>query len=160
MSEEVEQLKQTIKELQAKLDEKPTDNFGEVKEKYEQVINDKDTEIQSLKTQLKETEQKVDKTVANLNDEVKEKLEVNEKLDEVMKNMETLLTEKAEATVDTFINQGKILPAQRDTALKLCLNDNDTFMELYKDAKPIVELKPKSNKINVNEQGLIDYFRD
>ena len=73
--------------------------------------------------------------------------ELQAKLDEVMKNMETLLTEKAEATVDTFINQGKILPAQRETALKLCLNDNDTFMNLYKDAQPIIDTRQERRSI-------------
>jgi chromosome segregation ATPase len=162
MSEDIETLKQTIADLENRLEEKEnkSDDFGEIKTKYEQVITDKDMEIQSLKDKLEETEEKVQKTVDSLNDEAKQKLEVNEKLEEVMKTIEELNREKAEATVDTFVNQGKIMPSQRDTALKLCLNDTDTFMELYKDAKPIVELKPKSNKININEQGLKDYFKD
>lgn len=161
MSEDIETLKQTIADLKQQLEDKESnDDFNEIKTKYEQVITDKDTEIQSLKDKLEETEEKVQKTVDSLNDEAKQKLEVNEKLEEVMKTIEELNREKAEATVDTFVNQGKIMPSQRDTALKLCLNDTDTFMELYRDAKPIVELKPKSNKININEQGLKDYFKD
>ena len=159
MGEDVEKLKQTIEDLEKKLEEKGSNDFSEIKEQYEAVINEKNDEIVKLKNKLDKTKQKVDKTVSDLNEEVNEKLEANEKLEEVMKNMEILLTEKAEATVDTFISQGKILPAQRETALKLCLNDNDTFMDLYKDARPIVEVQTKSKRISVDEQGMIDYFK-
>ena len=159
MQNEVEDLRETIKELEKKLEEKDENTFSDIKKEYENVISEKNDRISELENKLSEKEREVDNTVENLNDEVKEKLEANEKLEEVMKNMEILLTEKAEATVDTFIAQGKILPAQRNTALKLCLNDNDTFMELYKDAKPIVELKTKSKRIAVDEQGMVDYFK-
>lgn len=159
MQNEVEELRETIKELEKKLEEKDENTFSDIKKEYENVISEKNDRISELENKLSEKEREVDNTVENLNDEVKEKLEANEKLEEVMKNMEILLTEKAEATVDTFIAQGKILPAQRNTALKLCLNDNDTFMELYKDAKPIVELKTKSKRIAVDEQGMVDYFK-
>ncbi len=85
-----------------------------------------------------------------------------EQLQELNKTVEELVVDKATATVDTFIQQGKILPAQRETALKLCLNDNDTFLDLYKDAKPVIDTasKPQSKKVNADLNRLVDYFKN
>ena len=110
---------------------------------------------------MEKTNKKVDDAVADLNSEVQEKLQANEEYQKLLATVAELEKDKAEATVDTFIQQGKILPAQRETALKLCLNDNDTFMELYRDAKPIIDLdtKPKSNKVKDTER-LAAYFKN
>ena len=63
--------------------------------------------------------------------------------------------------MDTYIQKGVIPDAKRDIALKLCLNDNDTFMELYRDAKPIVEInEQKSRRINADVSRLVDYFKN
>ena len=104
----------------------------------------------------------MDNTVNNLNDEVKAKLEMAEQLQDLNKTVEELVVDKAEATVDTFIQQGKILPAQRETALKLCLSDNDTFLELYKDAQPIIDTntKPRAKKVDADINRLVDYFKN
>ena len=164
MSEEVnvEELKQQIASLTQELAEVKSENsFDELKTKYETIIEEKNQEIEELNKTVKLTQQKVDTTVNNLNDEVQAKLEANEKLMQMQKDIEELVHDKAEATVDTFIQQGKILPAQRDTALKLCLNDNDTFMDLYRNAQPIVEVKQqKSKQVNADLNRLVDYFKN
>ena len=75
--------------------------------------------------------------------------------------VEKLEKDKAEATVDAFIQQGKILPAQRETALKLCVNDNDTFMDLYRDAQPIIDVnQQKSKSVNTDLSQVVDYFKN
>ena len=164
MSEEVnfDELKQQIASLTQELAEVKSENsFDELKTKYETIIEEKNQEIEELNKTVKLTQQKVDTTVNNLNDEVQAKLEANEKLMQMQKDIEELVHDKAEATVDTFIQQGKILPAQRDTALKLCLNDNDTFMDLYRNAQPIVEVKQqKSKQVNADLNRLVDYFKN
>lgn len=164
MSKEVnvDELKQQIASLTQELAEVKSENsFDELKTKYETIIEEKNQEIEELNKTVKLTQQKVDTTVNNLNDEVQAKLEANEKLMQMQKDIEELVHDKAEATVDTFIQQGKILPAQRDTALKLCLNDNDTFMDLYRNAQPIVEVKQqKSKQVNADLNRLVDYFKN
>lgn len=162
MTDEIQELKNKIQSLEKELeDSKNNNDFDELKTKYESIIEEKNKEIDELNKTVELTQQKVDTTVNNLNDEVQAKLEANEKLMQMQKDIEELVHDKAEATVDTFIQQGKILPAQRDTALKLCLNDNDTFMDLYRNAQPIVEVKQqKSQKVNADLNRLVDYFKN
>ena len=163
MSDEVQTLKDQIKNLQKELDEAKQENsFTDLKEQYEKVIEDKNKEIAELTKSNQLIQEKMDNTVDNLNDEVKAKLQMAEQLQDLNKTVEELVVDKAEATVDTFIQQGKILPAQRETALKLCLNDNDTFLQLYKDAQPIVDTttKPRAKKVEGDLTRLVDYFKN
>ena len=164
MSEEptVDQLQSRIQELEKELEEaRKDDDFTDLKKKYEETIESKNKEINELNKTLKLKEEKVDETINNLNDEVSEKLQQSEKLRELQKNVDDLLKEKAEVTVDTYIQKGVIPLAKRDIAVKLCLNDNDTFMELYRDAKPIVEVNEhKSKRINADIARLVDYFKN
>ncbi len=163
MSEDINVLKDRIAALEKELKEAKEDNsFDELKTKYEKVIDDKNKEIAELSKSNDLIQEKMDNTVDNLNDEVKAKLEMAEQLQELNKTVEELVVDKATATVDTFIQQGKILPAQRETALKLCLNDNDTFLDLYKDAKPVIDTasKPQSKKVNADLNRLVDYFKN
>ena len=158
----VDQLQSRIQELEKELETaRNDDDFNELKKKYEETIESKNKEINELTKTLKLKEEKVDETINNLNDEVSEKLQQSEKLRELQKNVDELLKEKAEVTVDTYIQKGVIPDAKRDIALKLCLNDNDTFMELYRDAKPIVEInEQKSRRINADVSRLVDYFKN
>ena len=151
-----------IAELEKQLKEKSNDDsFSDLKEKYEKIIADKNKEIAELNKTVDLTQQKVDTTVNELNDEVKEKLEQSEKLLALQKNVDELLQERAEVTVDNYIQKGIIPTSKRDTAVKLCLNDNDTFMELYRDAQPIIDVKQqKSKKINADIGRLVDYFKN
>lgn len=135
------------------------DKFEKLKENYETTIQDKDKEIEELKKQLKEKNEEVDETVDNLNDEVNEKLEQAEKIKSLQATVDELVEERAEATVDAYIQKGIILPSQKEAAKKLCLSDNDTFMDLYKDAKPIVDVgKPKSKPVPSKLMGQITNY--
>ena len=129
-----------------KNNEEILDKFEKIKENYETTIQDKDKEIEKLKKQLKEKNDEVDETVTNLNDEVNEKLEQAEKIKSLQATVDELVEERAEATVDAYIQKGIILPSQKEAAKKLCLSDNDTFMDLYKDAKPIVGVGEHKSK--------------
>ena len=151
-----------IKELEKQLEEeKKNNNLDDIRKKYEEVIEEKNNEINELSKANDILNEKMNNTVNNLNDEVKLKLEQSEKLVELNKQVEELLQDKAEATVDKYITEGKILPAQRETALKLCLKDNDTFLELYKDAKPIVEVKTrKSTMASDKLERIGNYFKN
>ncbi|WP_296887190.1 phage protease [uncultured Methanobrevibacter sp.] len=51
-----------------------------------------------------------------------------------------LQKETATAKVDSLIAAGKILPAQKDSAVSLCASDAAQFDEMYKDAPVIVDL--------------------
>lgn len=135
------------------------DKFEKLKENYETTIQDKDKEIEELKKQLKEKNEEVDETVDNLNDEVNEKLEQAEKIKSLQATVDELVEERAEATVDAYIQKGIILPSQKEAAKKLCLSDNDTFLDLYKDAKPIVDVgKPKSKPVPSKLMGQITNY--
>ena len=168
-NEEPNNQEEIIKELQNQItslkeeldDEKSNNSLDQIKEKYENVIEAKNKEIQELTQSNKLMNEKMDKTMNNLNDEVKVKLEQSEQLAELNKQVEELLTDKAIATVDKYITEGKILPAQRDTALKLCLKDNDTFLELYKDAKPLVETHQERRSIHTGKaESIAQYFKN
>ena len=164
MSEqELEALRTELEKVKAELKKEQENNdLDEIRAKYEKVIEDKNKEINELSKTNKAIQERMDNTVSNLNDEVKLKLEQSEQLIELNKQVEELLHDKAEATVDKYITEGKILPAQKETALKLCLKDNDTFMDLYKDAKPIIDTssKPQTKKVNTDLNRLVDYFKN
>ena len=164
MTDEIQELKNKIATLEKELEEakakQSDDDFTEIKEKYEDIIAEKDKTIKELNKTVETTKQKVNTKVDELNDEITEKLEQNEKYKELLATVEKLEKDKAEATVDTFIQQGKILPAQRETALKLCLSDNDTFLNLYKDAQPVVETQQKRSIPTGTAQRIVDYLKN
>lgn len=122
------------------------EKFNEIKQEYENDLQEKEKRIQELEQQLKDKENEVDQTIKGLNDEVKEKLAQTQEIKEMQETINTLMLERAETTVDTYIQKGVILPAQKKSAVKLCLNDNETFLDLYKDAKPIVNIDEKQSK--------------
>ena len=137
------------------------DKFNEIKTRYEKELDDKDKEIQELRKQLQEKDNEVNDTIQNLNDEVNEKLEQAEELKRLQANVNELLNDKANALVDKYINEGKLVPAQREKALNLCLADQDMFISLYENAPSIVDTnpKPKSKRIS-NVEKLGDYFKN
>ena len=153
---------QKIAELEKQLEEakKTDDTFDDLKQKYEKIIEEKDNKIQELNQTVENNKNKIDETVDNLNKEVQEKLEQTEAYKELQETVAQLEKERAEATVDAYIQKGILLPAQKDSAVKLCLNDNETFLNLYKDAPPIVNVKEqKSKKINADISRIRDYLK-
>lgn len=166
MSEDptVEELQQRINELEKQLEDAQNntdDGFKELKKRYEETIESKNKEIDELNRTLKLKDGKINETINDLNDEVTEKLRQSQELKELQANVDELLQERAEVTVDTYIKKGIIPDAKRKVAVDLCLNNNDTFMELYRDAKPIIEVnEAKSKKINADANRLVDYFKN
>ena len=158
-----EQYDARIKELENQLKEaQEAKGFNEIKQKYEDLIAEKDKTIKELEKTVDETQHRVDDTIQSLNDEVNEKLQQNEEYKKLLATVKELEKDKAEATVEAYIKKGIILPKQKDVAVKLCINDPDTFNDLYHDAKPIINIdpKPQSQKVNVNEEAMVDYFKN
>ena len=142
-------------------DENVLDKFEEIKNRYEETITARDKEIAELKEQLKAKDGEVDKTISKLNDEVNSKLEQAEELNQLRANVQELLKDKAEAIVDKYIQEGKVLPAQRDTALNLCLTNQDTFISLYENAPRLVDTtrEPVSQRGTGDVDKLANYFK-
>ena len=161
MTKKEEEKQKTEPTVDTEPTEDPLDQFGEIKTKYENVINEKDKEIAELKKQLEMKEKKVDDTIQDLNDEVNLKLEQAEEIKRLQSDVNELLQDKAEALVDKYIQQGKLVPAQREKALNMCLTDQDMFISLYEDAPSIVDTnpKPKSHKVLGNVDKMVDYFK-
>ena len=135
--------------------------FNEIKTKYEETISEKDKEIEEHKKQLQAKEGEVDTTIQNLNDEVNTKIQQAEKIKDLQATVNELVEERAEATVDAYIQKGIILPAQKEAAKKLCLNDNDTFLDLYRDAKPIVQTQEKRKSVAPGTaERIANYFKN
>ena len=80
----------------------------------------------------------------------------------MQKNMQELMEESAEITVDKYIKEGKIPSHQKETAKKLYLGNREMFDEMYKDAPVIVDTsqKPQSKKQYDNVQQIADYFKN
>ena len=143
-------------------DEMVLDKFNEIKARFEKELSEKDKVIEDLKKELEAKGKEVDDTVRNLNDEVNEKLAQAEELNKLRENVQELLNDKANALVDKYISEGKLVPAQREKALNLCLADQDMFISLYEDAPSIVDTnpKPKSHKVMGNVDKMVDYFKN
>lgn len=143
-------------------DSEVLEKFGEIKEKYETELSNKDKEIEELRKQLAQKEGEVDTAIQDLNNEVNEKLQKSEELKKLQADVNELLNDKAEALVDKYIEQGKLVPAQREKALNLCLSDQDMFISLYEDAPSIVDTtpKPKSHKVLGNLDKMVDYLKN
>ena len=157
---------------ETKVDPKPTieetkedvvlDKFNEIKNRYETELSEKDKTIAELEKQLQAKDDEVNDTIQDLNNEVNEKLAQAEELKKLQANVQELLHDKAEALVDKYINEGKLVPAQKEKALNLCLSDQDMFIDLYENAPSIIDTnpKPKSHKVMGNVDKMVDYFKN
>ena len=137
------------------------DKFSEIKNRYETELTEKDKKIAELEKQLADKEGEVDTAISNLNDEVNEKLAQAKELDQLRENVQELLQDKAEAIVDKYITEGKLVPAQREKALDLCLTDQDMFISLYENAPSIVDTTPtpKSRRVSGDVDKMVQYFK-
>lgn len=138
-----------------------TEKVSEIKNRYEKELTEKDKKIKELEKQLSEKDNEVDDAISTLNEEVNEKLKQAEELKALQANVNELLNDKANALVDKYIEQGKLVPAQREKALNLCLADQDMFIDLYENAPSIVDTNPtpKSHKVMGNVDKMVDYFK-
>lgn len=143
-----------------KVDDK-LDKFNEIKQRFEKELEERDKRIKDLEQQLSKKDKEVNDVISNLNDEVNDKLRQAEELKALQANVNELLQDKAEALVDKYINEGKLVPAQREKALSLCLHDQDMFIDLYENAPSVIDtnLKPKSHKVLSNVDKMVDYFK-
>ena len=163
MSEDVNELKEQIASLEKELEEAQTQDtsFDEINQKYEELIKEKDNKITELKQTVENNRTQIDETVTNLNNEVQAKLEQTEAYKELQATVAQLEKERAEATVDAYIQKGILLPTQKDSAVKLCLNDNETFLNLYRDAKPIVDTHKERKSIPTGTaERIANYFKN
>ena len=136
------------------------DKFKKIKDKYESKLNEKDNRIKELEEELEKKDEENKAAMNNLNSEIDERLKQSEEYKEILKKVEVLEKERAEATVDAYIQKGIILPTQRETAVKLCLSDNDTFLDLYRDARPIVQTEQKRVSVPTGTaERLVNYFK-
>ena len=141
-------------------DDDVLDKFQKIKDSYESKLNEKDTKIKELEAELEKKEKENKDNLNHLNNEIDEKLKQSEEYKAILKKVEVLEKERAETTVDTYIQKGIILPTQRDTAVKLCLSDTDTFLELYKNAKPIVQTQETRVSVPVGTaERIANYFK-
>lgn len=139
----------------------PLDKFAKIKERYENELSEKDKKIQELEEKLSKKDNEVNDTIDELNDEVNEKLQQAQKIQDLQATVNELVEERAEATVDAYIQKGIILPSQKEAAKKLCLTDNDTFLDLYRDAKPIVDTHKQRKSVPTGTaERIANYFKN
>lgn len=138
------------------------DRFKELKEGFDKELKKRDKEIEDLKAQLEAKDKVVDETIGELNSEVKDNLKQAEEFREMQANMNKLLDENAEVAIDTYIREGKITSAQKETAKDLYLKDRETFDKLFENAPSIVDTsnKPQSRKDNVDINKIAEYFKN
>ena len=164
MSEENNEPKNNVDETTtAKVaDTEVLDRFKELKEGFDKELAKRDKEINELKKQLQDKEQTVDETITELNNEVRDNLEQAEAFREMQKNMDELMQESAEITVDKYIKEGKIPRHQKETAKKLYLGNREMFDEMYKEAPVIVDTsqEPQSRRDYGDVQQIADYFKN
>lgn len=163
MTEEMttEQYENRIKELENQLKEAEANTgFDEIKAKYEEIISQKDKEIKELEQTVDQTKNQINETVDELTQEVDERLKQSQAYKDMEAKLHEMEIQRAEATVDAYIQKGILLPVQKESAIKLCLNDNETFSNLYRDAKPIVETESKRKSIPAGTaERIANYFK-
>jgi hypothetical protein len=64
-----------------------------------------------------------------------------------------LQKETANAKVDSLIAAGKILPAQKESAVELCAKDATQFEAMYKDAPVLVDLNTRESLLAGSSDG-------
>lgn len=152
-----------VNEVQANIvGEDYINRFKELKEGFDKELAKRDKEINELKAQLEAKDNVVDETITELNNEVKDNLQQAEAFREMQKNMQELMEESAEITVDKYIKEGKIPRHQKETAKKLYLGNREMFDEMYKEAPVIVDTsqEPQSRRDYGDVQQIADYFKN
>ena len=69
----------------------------------------------------------------------------DEKVKEMEARIAELQKETATAKVDSLIAEGKILPAQKESAVELCAKDATQFEAMYKDAPVLIDLNTRES---------------
>jgi len=158
----MEENKKLLEELEAL--KKENDDLKNVKglaDKYSKIIESKDEEIAGLKQEKEQIQEEFDKKEQELADSVGKELRTSEEYKELLATVEELKTQQAKSLVESYINKGVILPAQKETAVKLAIKDSETFNELYKDQQPIINTQKERKSIKTEDtlEKLSKYFK-
>lgn len=153
--DELEALKKENEEL------KNVNGLADLQEKYTKIIKKKDQEIANLEQAKQQIQEDFDKKEQELADSVGKELQTSEEYKELLATVEELKTQQAKSLVEAYINKGVILPAQKETAIKLAIKDSETFNELYKDQPPIINTQKERKSIKTDDtiQKLSNYFK-
>ena len=153
--EELEALKKENEDL------KTVKGLTDLQEKYSKIIEKKDQEIANLEQANQQIQEDFDKKEQELADSVGKELQTSEEYKELLATVEELKTQQAISLVESYINKGVILPAQKETAIKLAIKDSETFNELYKDQPPIINTQKERKSIKTDDtlQKLSNYFK-
>ena len=100
----------------------------------EDAVKPLDEKLTSIDERISTVEEAVE--IDPKNDEGEESEEIQAMQAEILE----LKAQRATAKVDALIAEGKILPAQKETAVKLCAADAKMFDEMYKDAPVVIDL--------------------
>lgn len=161
-NEENKQLLEELEALKKENDElKNVKGLAELQEKYAKIIEKKDQEIANLEQANQQIQDDYDKKEQELADSVGKELQTSEEYKELLATVEELKTQQAKSLVESYINKGVILPAQKETAIKLAIKDSETFNELYKDQPPIINTQKERKSIKTDDtlQKLSNYFK-
>ena len=153
--DELEVLKKENAEL------KNVKGLADLQEKYTKIIEKKDEEIANLEQLNQQIQDDYNKKEQELADSVGKELQTSEEYKELLATVEELKTQQAKSLVESYINKGVILPAQKETAIRLAIKDSETFNELYKDQPPIINTQKERKSIKTDDtlQKLSAYFK-
>ena len=153
--DELEALKKENAEL------KNVKGLADLQEKYTKIIEKKDEEIANLEQLNQQIQDDYNKKEQELADSVGKELQTSEEYKELLATVEELKTQQAKSLVESYINKGVILPAQKETAIRLAIKDSETFNELYKDQPPIINTQKERKSIKTDDtlQKLSAYFK-
>lgn len=92
----------------------------------------------------------------SLNEKIKSMVPVEEK----KALEEKLALTDAESTVDAFIRDGKMSPAQRESGIKLALTDSGSFKAFYTASKSIIPKTPEVKTDEVKTEAFSDLTKE
>lgn len=153
--EELEALRKENEEL------KNINGLADLQDKYTKIIEKKDEEIAGLEQANQQIQDDFKEKEKELADSVGKELQTSEQYKELLSTVKELKTQQAISLVESYINKGVILPAQKETAVKLAIKDSETFNELYKDQPPIINTQKERKSIKTDDtlEKLKEYFK-
>lgn len=157
----LEQLEALKKENEELKNNSNIQGLADLQEKYTKIIEKKDEEIAGLEQVNQDLQDNFKEKEQQLADSVGKELQTSEEYKELLATVEELKTQQAVTLVESYINKGVILPAQKETAVKLAVKDSETFNELYKDQPPIINTQKERKSIKTDDtlEKLSKYFK-
>lgn len=118
-----------------------SDTTGELVAALSNVLSAADDSLVALSS--------VDEDSVTIEDVAQGVVELSRKYSASNDRLQAMEAEAAEAQVDGLIEEGRILPAQRDAMLRLRLSDSDTFDEIV----------PEKSIVSLSEDGVTSHQR-